>query len=629
MDASLAKGTITVDAAGKALASSVSVRLRLIDPTGKQVAETTTPAKSNAGSYTCRSVLVLDRPLLWWPRGYGNQPLYRVEVTLLADARPQQTLHKTIGFRRITMSEPLHFVVNDVPVFLLGGCWVTPNLMSRVWDQERMEKLFALAENGNYNTLRIWGEVMAPHDRFYEMADARGILLWQHFSQLPLQPDEASKARSRERATSQVQRLKHHASILSWCGCNEAAMWAHEDYNKEFKDKGPWPGLAAAEEVGAICKQLDPERHYQPSSPYGGANHNDPREGNTHGYTNVWFVPGYDYLNFASEDTRIAAPVLHSLKRFIKPEHLWPEGYSTLLLHGNKYPFPKTWLPYTTGESWKKTGPVEQFYDATDLAGLVYRIGMAEGLYYQDTVERQRRGRPAEEASDRRCCGGYLVWKFNDSWPQIYSAKVDFFLEPYHAYYALRRAFAPVLLSFDIDTFIHLWAINDSTEEVTGTVKIQLYHLEKCEYRKEIICDVTVPPGRSKVIVRLDQHGIRAFRRDHLLCATMSDKSGKVLARANAFADIERRLTFPEATLDVKVDNGLFSITTDKFARAVHLEGDAGGNAFGWFFEDNYFDLMPGETKTVRILGQHSQGRITAKPWYSPHVTAVAWNRSK
>jgi hypothetical protein len=221
-----------------------------------------------------------------------------------------------------------------------------------------------------------------------------------------------------------------------------------------------------------------------------------------------------------------------------------------------------------------------------------------------------------------------LVWKFNDSWPQIYSAKVDFFLEPYHAYYALRRAFAPMLLSFDIGTFIYLWVVNDITETVTGTVKIQLHHLERCEFRKEIVREVTVPPGKSKVVVRLDQAGIRAFRKEHILFATITDKSGRVLARANAFADIERRLTFPEAKLEVRVANGALVITTDKFARAVHLEGDADGDAFGWFFEDNYFDLLPGEKKVVRVLGTHRRGRITAKPWYSPHTTAVNWQRS-
>ncbi|HUV62966.1 MAG TPA: glycoside hydrolase family 2 protein [Sedimentisphaerales bacterium] len=629
LNEALTQGTVAVDAVGTSHLSSVELCVRLLDPDNQLVSESTVPVTVKSGAFTGHCLVSVDRPRLWWPRLYGDQSLYHAEISLLAQGRVQQTEQRTLGFRRITMPEPLHFVVNGVPVFLRGGDWVTPNLMSDVWDQTRHERLFALAENADFNAFRVWGPAEAPQDRFYEMADARGFLLWQDFTRLPMKSDTKSIATCTDKATGLIKRLKHHPAILCWCGCNEAAQWAHEDYNKDFTDHGPWQGLPAAQAVGAVCRALDPDRYYQPSSPYFGMNPNDPRQGNTHGYTNMWFVPGYDYLNFASEDTRISAPPLHSLQRFMAPQDLWPEGYSTLYLPGNRHPYPDTWLPYTCAESWKKTGPVEKFYDATDAAGLVYRLGMAESLYYQNTVERQRRGRPATERSDRRCCGGYIVWKYNDSWPQVYSSKVDYFLEPKHVYYALRRAYAPVMLSFDIDTFITLWAINDTKEPVTGTVTIRLYHLEQNEFRKEIRREVTVPPGQSTVVVRLDQAGIRAFRKEHILFATLTEASGRVLARANAFADIERRLTFPEATLDVQVHDGVLVLTTDKLARCVTLTGDAQGDPFGWFFEDNYFDLLAGETKAVRILGDHHEGRITAKPWYSPHATTVTWSKTK
>lgn len=622
LEESLTHGSVQVDVTGIGHVPNIDLHLRLLDSEGHQVGEQSMSAKLVREKFDASIVLKADHVKLWWPRGYGSQPLYTAEITLKAAGRPVQTERRTVGFRRITMPEHLHFQVNGVPVKLWGADWVTPDWQTEVWDQKRVERLLDLAENANINVLRVWGEVASPRDNFYEMANARGFLLWQDFTDLPLAPDEESRAVCRRESETFIKRLKHHPSLLCWCGKNEAAMWFSKDYSNEFKDNGPWPGLLAGEEVGAICKRLDPERYYQPSTPYGGAFPNDPQGGNTHGYTNIWFVPGYDYVNFATEDTRISAPTFESLKRFMTPDDIWPADYSTMLLADNHLPFPKTWVHYTTSEGWKKVGPVEQFYDATNATGLVYRLGMAASLYYRDTVERQRRGRDANDPSDRRRCGGYLAWKFNDSWPEIYSAKVDYFLEPYHVYYALRRAYAPVLLSFDIGTYIHVWVVNDSTEPVSGTVQVQLLHLDRNEFTREIVREVTVAPGQSAVVVRLDQAGIASFRREHILVGTFTAKSGQLLARSNSLVDIERHIAFPDARLDVKLNGKSITLTTDKFARGVALEGEGGG----WQFEDNYFDLVPGEVKTVRILGDKQKGRISIKPWYSSRGASLEFS---
>lgn len=620
------KGKVTFTISGKSRLTKVKVNVRVLGPDGKEVAESTLSTEVNQGIFKAQPSLEVSDPELWWPRGYGEQKLYRAEISLLTSGKVHQKEFRTIGFRKITMSEPFHFLVNGKPVFLRGGDWVTPDLLSEVWDQPRMDGLFDLAEHAHFNAFRIWGPVEAPNDRFYEMADERGFLLWQDFTKMSFYREEGNIPEAEEKARRFLIRLKHHPCILLWCGINEAAMWWHEDYNQDFSDQGPWPGLAGSQAVEQVCKKLDPDRYYTPSAPYGGVNANEPREGTTNGYTNMWYVPGYDYLNFASEDTRISCPSLQSMEEFMLPEEICPEGYTTLALHGNMNPYPDTWRMFTAAESWKKTGPVEQFYDATDAASLANRIGMAEGVYYRDVIERQRRGRPATEKSYRRCCGGYLVWKYNDSWVSIYSAKVDYFLEPYHVYYTLRAAFAPVMLSFDMGTYLYLWAVNDSTLPVSGTVKIQLYHLQHNEFRKEIVREVTLEPGKSKVVVRLDEAGIRAFRKEHILFARWTADDGKVIARTNALADIERRCIFPDARLNVTVAGKSLVITTDKFARNINLVGNAGGEKLGWFFEDNYFDLFPGEKKVVRILGHHQAGVITARPWYSEHETKIEWD---
>jgi hypothetical protein len=622
------QGRVSFKLSGKSTLNKAKIRVRLLDPKGEEVAASTLSTAVNRGIFFAEPSLEVTNPDLWWPRAYGDQSLYKAEISLLVSGKVHQQEERTIGFRKITMPEDYHFQVNGRPVFLRGGDWVTPDLLSEVWDQQRMEGLFDLAEHANFNAFRIWGQVEAPNDRFYEMADERGFLLWQDFTKMPFRAAEGNIPEVQDKARKFLIRLKHHPSILLWCGINEAAMWWHEDYNREFTDKGPWPGITGSDAVEQVCKELDPDRHYTPSAPYGGVNANEPREGTTNGYTNMWYVPGYDYLNFASEDTRISCPTLQSMEKFMLPEEICPEGYTTLALHGNMNPYPDTWRMFTAAESWKKTGPVEQFYDATDAASLANRIGMAEGVYYRDVVERQRRGRPGDEDSDRRCCGGYLVWKYNDSWVSIYSAKVDYFLEPYHVYYTLRAAYAPVILSFDIGTYIYLWAINDSTKPVSGRVKIQLYHLQANEFRKEIVREVTLEPGKSKVVVRLDEAGIRAFRKEHVLFAQWTASDGKVLASSNALADIERRCIFPDARLDVSVEGNSLHITTDKFARNINLVGNADGEKLGWLFEDNYFDLFPGEKKVVQVLGHHQKGVISAKPWYSPHETKVDYENN-
>jgi len=623
----LNKGTISVDVNGITDSQRASLKVTLSDPQGVVVSTVNTPLKNDGGSFSESLNITVANPALWWPRGYGEQPLYKAKVSLMVNGKTHQSVEKSIGFRKVTMEKLLHYVVNGKPVKLWGGCWVTPDWQTEVWDQARAEELFRMAENANFNTFRVWGVLNSPRDEFYEMADRDGFMIWQDFTSLPLSSDPFSIEKSKTESEAMLKRLKHHPCIFTWCGGNENAMWNSQEFTGNLEDRGPWKGTAATDEIDKICKKLDPERYFLPSTPYFGKDPNDPKVGNTHGYTNMWFIPGYDFLNFASEDTRIAAPVLSSLKKFMAPEDIWPKDYSPLCTPGNNYPYPTSWLKYTTSTSWKKVGPVEQFYDASDAASLVYRIGMAEGAYYRDVIERQRRGRKATDAGNDRFCGGYLVWKFNDSWPQVYSAKVDYFLEPYHAYYTLKRAYEPVMLSFGLDSYYYLWAVNDSPVEVSGTVKIELFHLDRNEVRREITRQVTIPPGESKVVVRLDEAGIVTFRREHILSATLTGKDGKIIARTNAFADLERNITFPDANLKVNVEGDALVITSDKFARAVTLTGNDNGDELGWFFEDNYFDLMPGEIKTVKILGKHKQGTITAKPNYSPIGTTVSYNK--
>jgi beta-mannosidase len=187
-----------------------------------------------------------------------------------------------------------------------------------------------------------------------------------------------------------------------------------------------------------------------------------------------------------------------------------------------------------------------------------------------------------------------------------------------------------VLLSFEVGTYIWLWAVNDSPAPIEGEVTITLFHLEQNQARRTVKRPVTVAPGVSVVVARLDEAGIGPVRREHVLAARLNAPGGELLADAHTLLDIERRVTFPDARLDLRVQpDGALALTADRFARTVCLTGDAAGEELGWHFEDNYFDLVPGETKIVRILGRHPAGRITARAWHSPHATTIEWAKKR
>jgi hypothetical protein len=502
------------------------------------------------------------------------------------------------GFRRIDSPEPYRFVVNGKRITLMGGNFGPLDMATLCWDRDRMNRLFDLAENAFFNVMRMWGETGPSDDHFYEECDRRGILVWRDLCNSGLIPEDGKYAAYRLReAEYQIPHLMAHPCVLVWCGNNESYLWA----SRKTLGDGRYIGRRTMLKLKEICRRFDPDRHFVESSPSLGAFPNDPRGGNTHGYTNMWFVPGYDYLRFATEDTRISAPGLKSLRRFMRPEEIWPEGSSLLHVYGKTLPWPDSWQFYTTSLGERKVGPIEEFYDADGPEALVYRLGAASGAHYRRAIETFRRGRPSDRQDEPRNGSGYLVWKFNDSWPEIYSAKVDYFLEPYMAYYYIRRAYAPLAVMFDIGSFVHAWVANDTPERFDGTLRVCLHDMQKGETIARTERAVSVEAGESKCIVRLDEFA--QFDRGCVLSAELFDAMGDLAASATDFAEMERRLVFPDARLSLSFDGGELSIASDAFARCVELSGrSADGDPFGWVFEDNYFDLMPGAAKKVRLL---------------------------
>jgi hypothetical protein len=404
-----------------------------------------------------------------------------------------------------------------------------------------------------------------------------------------------------------------------WCGGNETVMGAEHD----GKLVNGTPILL--EDFPRLLAELDPGRYYHPSSPSGGAWANDPREGDYHTYNCVIEYPYGEYPNFMSECIRTAPPVLHSLRRFVKGD-LWPRGYDGKFRHGDTFPFPENWAARThhSAKGHIKTGPYWEFYDADTPEDLIYRFAASYGKDLRRELEHVRMGSPDGDVPQSKRSKGFCSCKLLDTWPKIYCAIIDYYQEGFIPYYTTKRGLRPLLLCFDRKDSIRLWLCNDSAGDFTGRVKLGLYHLETERFIAEETFPVSMGQGESGIV-----RDLAAFRyffpKETLLTAVLEDGGGAALSDSIDYVTEERRLKFPDAVLSAEVSGGEISVTTDRFARCVEILGEKDGDPFGWLFSDNYFDLLPGTVKKIKVVDGPGRGSITLKAHYSNHRTTLRY----
>ncbi len=283
--------------------ANLQVHLKVTSPTGQAQTAQGEPSDCN-GNLTCDLQSKILKPQLWWPNGFGKQPLYQVELSLQSGQTVLDQRTYQVGLRSLELrQEPdewgqsFTFVVNGVPVFAKGADWIPANSLPTRISDEQMQGLIRDAAAANMNMLRVWGGGFYEADRFYEMCDRYGLLVWQDFIfACGIYPEDAAFAENvRVEAIENVRRLRHHACLALWCGNNEMEQgwvdWKWNDpqdpviqslkagYDRMFHHL--LPEVVAAE---------DPDRPYWPSSASSGVPFSDPngqQRGDTH-YWDVW-----------------------------------------------------------------------------------------------------------------------------------------------------------------------------------------------------------------------------------------------------------------------------------------------------------------------------------------------------
>lgn len=571
--------------------------------TGKRAAQVEEITGKSSG-WEC--TLQIENPRLWWPNGYGEQPLYDVVITLTdSEGTVVQEESKTIGLRTMTVSREqdewgreFAFQVNGVKIFAMGANYIPEDCVYSRITRERQDYLLECAKRAHFNCVRVWGGGYYPSDTFYELCDEKGLIVWQDlmFACNVYDATDAFIENCRLEAEDNVKRLRHHASLGLLCGNNEIesgwvqwpqfqeeTMNLRADYIKLFEYVIP-----------EVVKKNAPDTFFWPSSPSAGgcfADPDDENNGDTH-YWDVWHgqKPFTDYrkyfFRFCSEFGFQSFPCLKTVETFTEPEDR--NIFSRVMESHQKNDAANGKILYYMSENFRYP---------KDFSDLLYVSQVLQGMAIQYGVEHWRRNRGR--------CMGTLYWQLNDNWPVASWASVDYFERWKALQYMACRFYAPETSSMIRDgNKIVLFVENETSSEVKWHGEICLKNMD-CEVIDSISAEGTTKAFASGKILESDF--------GQYLTDTYGSWEETVFAEGRVtFEDgtkahnVEvllpyKHLNLKKPSISVKAeeteDAFVLRLTSKVFAPFVELDFDDADV----IFSDNFFHLT-GETYEVKIL---------------------------
>lgn len=568
------------------------------------------------------AVVRIEEPELWWPNGFGSQPLYVCMVGIQLEGEVQDVAERKFGVRNIGIIErdkhggnAFTFIINGEEVFCKGGNWIPADHFVSNVTPERYRELIRMAKEANFNMLRVWGGGIYEAPEFYEACDEMGIMVWQDFMfacATYRDDDEFAKEVARE-AEITIKRLRNHPSIVLWCGNNECEMNMAPD--------AQWPGKRLFHEViPNVIKRLDHTRPYRPCSPYGGAFGNDPCEGDRHGSS--WFEAACgDYTRwrhlieqeralFVSEFVTQGPPVIESIREFIPEDALFPPDNEVWEFHNKDNPHStrsdkRSHQQILVDFTRKMMGEFETAEQFAAYAGIL------QGEFIRAEIEHYRR--------EKWAISGGLMWMYNDCWPAIGWSIVDYYLRPKTAYYYAKRAFAPILVSFkQLEDQVEVFVTSDErNRDLNGILHVGVLSFDTCGLETEEV-KVKLSANSSRSFWRSGNLSKILFEPKRQCLVALLTVDGKMLTKSVYFALPFGEMEFPQPKLLIqreRLDETTLRMTiaADAYARNVAFAGlPASARP-----SDNWFDLIPGEQHIVTIenLSKEDEKKLGVNVW--------------
>ncbi|MGC4111465.1 MAG: glycoside hydrolase family 2 TIM barrel-domain containing protein [Nocardioides sp.] len=418
--------------------------VELADPEGRVLRSER--VRIDAGTTTARCTLRVAAPQLWQPNGHGAQPLYALTLALCVDGERVDERRRRIGFRRLRYEQnpggppdalPYTIVVNGTRLYV-QGVNLTPldHLYGNV-TTEHYEWVVRCMRDANVNLVRVWGGGVIEQERFYDLCDRYGILVWQEFIQSSSGVDNIPSQRPeflallRQTAEAALRERGNHTCLAVWSGGNE--LMDADNVPSTLAD----PNLAMLRD---LVQRHDPGRLFLPTSASGLVEHMTTRRGVMHDVHGHWkYVGPRDHYALYGESDSLfhsefgvdGCSSSRSLGKFLSAPHLRPTDVKRSLV----------WRHHA--EWWDTAERDRGFFGLADDIELFTECSQwiqAEGLRF--ILEANRRRQPRNSGS--------IIWQLNEPWPNISCTNlVDYYGEKKMAYYWARKAFASLHASLD------------------------------------------------------------------------------------------------------------------------------------------------------------------------------------
>lgn len=551
--------------------------------------------------------LEIPKPRLWMPNGWGEPALYDFEVAVKDQGQIVAEKRQRVGLRSVRVvkekdadGESFYFEVNGVPMFAKGANYIPSDAMLPAVTTERYQTLFKDIKEANMNMIRVWGGGTYEDDRFYDLADENGILIWQDFmfACTTYPHDPAFLNRVEKEAEYNIRRLRNHACLAMWCGNNEIGEgikywgWSSKYAPEVYEEMKEGYKVLFQELLPAMVEKWDSGRFYMHGSPYF-ANWGRPESwkiADSHNW-GVWYGrKPFSSLNqeiprFMSEFGFQAFPEMKTIATFAAPEDYHLES-EVMNAHQKS----------SIGNALIRTYMERDYIVPEKFEDFVYVGLVMQGLGMRQGLEAHRRNRPY--------CMGTLYWQLNDSWPVVSWSGIDYYGNWKALHYQAKRAFAPLLVeALQENDQLQIWLISDKLQDMKQlTLEMQLLDFQGKLQKKEKL-PVEVPANSS---VKVHEQKLTGWitpeqRRQCYLLLTVKDKAGKKWSEETYFFNAPKELDLPEVALTSKIrtTDGKCELTlkSSGLAKDVFIEIPVQGA----HFSDNFFDLLPGTSRQIVI----------------------------